>query len=101
MYVGKKNTVTGDITLCTNEELFSKVLTAHSANWIALDRLDAPLRVQAKVRYAHTASPATIWQLDDTSVRVEFDEPQRAIAAGQSVVFYDGDLLLGGGIINA
>jgi tRNA-specific 2-thiouridylase len=57
------------------------------------------MRVEAKIRYAHKAAPATVYPTGESTVRVEFDLPQRAIARGQSVVFYDGDLLIGGGII--
>lgn len=99
MYVCDKNAATGDVVLCDDEQLYSRTLTAKSVNFIPFDRLTAPIRVQAKIRYAHTAAPATITPTEDGAVLVEFDQPQRAIAKGQSVVFYDGDLLVGGGII--
>lgn len=99
MYVHSKNAATGDVVLCDNEALFSRVLSAHSINWISDVPLTAPLRVQAKVRYAHRAAPATVWQLDEDHICVEFDDPQRAIAKGQSVVLYGDEVLLGGGII--
>ena len=99
MYVCDKNAQTGDVILCDDKELYSKTLTARSVNFIPFDTLTAPIRVEAKIRYAHTAAPATITPTGEDTVRVEFDQPQRAIARGQSVVFYDGDLLVGGGII--
>lgn len=99
MYVGKKEASTNRITLCTDRELYGHALTAHSINWLPFDRLSAPLRVQAKIRYQHATADATVEPLSNTTVRVVFDQPQRAIARGQSVVFYDGDILLGGGII--
>lgn len=99
MYVCRKDATTGDVLLCDNDALFSRVLTAHSINWISGKALAAPLRVRAKVRYAHTAAPATVYQTDENHIRVEFDEPQRAIARGQSVVLYGDEVLLGGGII--
>ena len=99
MYVCQKNAATGDVVLCDDEQLYSQTLTAKAVNFIPFDTLTAPMRVEAKIRYAHTAAPATITLTEDDTVRVEFDQPQRAIARGQSVVFYDGDLLVGGGII--
>ncbi len=92
----EKNTV----TLGDEPELFSSVLTAHDINLIAYDRIDSPLRVTAKVRYAHREASATLTQLGEDSLRVEFDEPQRAITRGQSVVLYEGDSVVGGGIID-
>jgi tRNA-specific 2-thiouridylase len=99
MYVCDKNAQTGDVVLCDDEQLYSRTLTAKSVNFIPFDRLTAPMRVEAKIRYAHKAAPATVYPTGENTVRVEFDLPQRAIARGQSVVFYDGDLLIGGGII--
>lgn len=99
MYVCRKDAATGDVVLCDNDALFSRTLTAHSINWISGIPLTAPLRVRAKVRYAHTAALATVYQTDENHIRVEFDEPQRAIAPGQSVVLYGDEVLLGGGII--
>jgi tRNA-uridine 2-sulfurtransferase len=58
-------------------------------------------RAQVKIRYLHAPAPATVYPLPDRRVRVEFDEPQRAITPGQAVVFYDGDLVIGGGWIES
>ena len=99
MYVCDKNAQTGDVVLCDDADLYSHTLTAKSVNFISFDTLSAPMRVEAKIRYAHKAAPATVYPTGESTVRVEFDEPQRAIARGQSVVFYDDDLLVGGGII--
>ena len=99
IYVCDKNAQTGDVVLCDDKELYSKTLTARSVNFIPFDTLTAPIRVEAKIRYAHKAAPATVYPTENGTVCVEFDEPQRAIAKGQSVVFYDGELLVGGGII--
>ncbi len=99
MYVCGKNAQTGDVVLCDDAQLYSTTLTAKSVNFIPFDTLTSPIRVEAKIRYAHKAAPATVYPTGKDTVRVEFDDPQRAIARGQSVVFYDGDLLVGGGII--
>ena len=99
-YVCGKETASNTVILGENSDLFHRDLTAHAINLIATDRIDAPLRVQAKVRYSAKAAPATVEQVDADTLRVRFDEPQRAICKGQSLVMYDGNLVIGGGIIN-
>jgi len=79
--------------------LEQKRLTADQANFIAYDPPEAPLRVAAKIRHNHAAAPATVRALEPGRVEVVFDEPQRAVTPGQSVVFYDGDCVIGGGVI--
>ena len=87
------------VVLGRNEELFTSVLEAADINLIPIDRIDAPLRVSAKVRYRQKEQPATVTQIGDDRLRIEFDEPQRAITKGQAVVLYDGDTVVGGGTI--
>ena len=67
-------------------------------NWIAVQTLTAPMRVQAKIRYGQKAQPATLFP-DENGTVIEFDEPQRAISPGQATVWYDGDVVVGGGTI--
>lgn len=98
-YVCAKDAATGQVLLGGNEALFSRELSARDANWIALESLDAPRRVMAKIRYNGPATPAEVEALDETHVRVRFDSPVRAVTPGQSVVFYEDDVLLGGAII--
>lgn len=100
-YVLHKDAVKNTVTLGPNDALFHKTLTAHGVNLIAIDRVDTPIRVEAKIRYRAPAAAATLEQIDETHVRLVFDEPQRAISPGQSVVFYDGDVVIGGGIISS
>ena len=82
------------------EFLYSSSLQVHNTNFIPFDTLCSEMEVQAKIRYRSPASKATIVPMPNGSVRVEFTRPQRAITPGQSAVFYDGDLLVGGGIIS-
>ena len=99
MFVKSKDPVSRRVVLTTNDRLFEREVRLYRMNLIAADRLDGEVRVQAKIRYLHAASPATVIQTSDTTATVIFDEPQRAPAAGQSCVFYDGDTVVGGGII--
>ena len=68
-------------------------------NLQALERMDGPLKVQAKARYRQKEEPATVHPLDENRALLEFDRPQRAMTPGQAAVFYDGDVLIGGGVI--
>ncbi len=91
----KKNT----IIVGRREEVYSNKLRAVSVNYIAVESLEGPLNAKVRVRYSHEPSDAVVSPLDDEDVHVEFSEPQWAITPGQAVVFYDGDVLVGGGTI--
>jgi len=82
-----------------DDELWQRALLATDLNWIAIEKLTAPMRVEAKIRYQHAAAAALIEPVDGGRVRLTFDEPQRAITPGQACVFYDGDVVVGGGWI--
>jgi tRNA-specific 2-thiouridylase len=81
------------------DELLSSTFTVAGVNWIAFDDPTEPVRADVRVRYRHTAAPATITPLDQSSAHIELDEPQRAITPGQATVFYRDDEVLGGGWI--
>jgi tRNA-specific 2-thiouridylase len=80
-------------------ELLAGEFTAAGVNWIAFDVEREPVRAEVRVRYRHSAAPATLTPLENNRVRVEFDEPQRAITPGQATVFYREDEVVGGGWI--
>lgn len=98
-YVCSKNMQANTVTVGPNTALFSKTLIAEDMNWIAIENLTEPMRCKARIRYRHTEQPATVYPLPDGKAKVEFDEPQRAITPGQTVVLYDGDTVIGGGTI--
>lgn len=79
--------------------LFSSELEADNLHWVSGETIRAPLRCRAKTRYRQGDQDCLITATNGSSCRVRFDEPQRAVTPGQSVVFYDGDVCLGGGII--
>jgi tRNA-specific 2-thiouridylase len=99
MYVGAIDVAENTVTLCEDSALYSSELDAVQFRWIALEGLEAPLRVQAKVRYKQQEQWATATQTAPDAVHLVFDQPQRAIAKGQAAVLYMGDVVLGGGTI--
>jgi len=84
-----------------DEELYSRTLTACRVNLISAAEILEPMRVTVKIRHKHQPAPAMIESAGGDEVRVTFDEPQRALTPGQAAVFYDGDIVVGGGWIEA
>jgi len=83
-----------------NPELLRGKMKAREVNWISVAPITEPVRAEVKIRNKHAAAAATIYpSADGECVDVHFDEPQRAVTPGQGAVFYDGDLVLGGGWI--
>src|SRR5258706_7286288 len=82
-----------------DDVLRKTVCEVEGVNWISCEKPYAPIRTFAKIRHKHEPAPATIEALDAPTARVTFDAPQRAITPGQAAVFYDGDIVLGGGWI--
>ncbi len=99
MYVSRVDPLENTVVLGSNEDLFSRTFSAKDINLIAVDRLDGPVRLKAKVRYRQPEQWATVTQEGEDTLHIEFDEPQRAITKGQAVVLYDGDIVVGGGTI--
>ena len=100
VYVAAINPADNTVTVGPDEELYCSHLTAHCINLMAVEKISRPLRLQAKIRYNQKAQWATVQQTADDELLVEFDQPQRAIARGQAVVLYDGDIVVGGGRID-
>jgi tRNA-specific 2-thiouridylase len=100
LYVININGAKGEVTVGGNDKLLSRTLIARDLNWIAIDDLREPLRVKAKIRHRHEPAAATLEPASGTEVLVTFDDPQRAITPGQAVVFYQDDLVVGGGWIS-
>ena len=82
-----------------SEDLMSQEAEADGFNWISGSAPAGPLRCSAKVRYRQKEQPCTVWPLGSERVRVVFEQAQRAVTAGQALVLYDGDIVLGGGTI--
>jgi len=98
-YVCEINPEENTVTVGEEALLFGKTLHARGVNLIACDTLTQPLRCKAKIRYRQTEQWAIAEQIDQDTLCVTFDAPQRAITPGQAVVLYDGEVVVGGGTI--
>ena len=99
VYVCGKDMDANTVTVGPNEALFHRTLVASDWSWFPFDTLTQPLRCMAKARSRMTEQPATAYPEENGTVRVVFDEPQRALTPGQTVALYDGDIVIGGGCI--
>jgi len=98
-YVVDLRRKTNTVVLGSNDDLMRTELVAEGVNWSSIEPPGEPLEGQVQIRYKHKGAPATIEPLDGDRVRVLFKTPVRAITPGQAAVFYQGDLVLGGGWI--
>ncbi len=97
MYVLSIEPATNSVTVGPEDALHTRVGYAERLNWIAIETLHQPIRVSAKIRHRHEPAPATLVPDGQDRVRIEFDQPQRAITPGQSAVFYQDEIVVGGG----
>ena len=100
LYVTKLDVENNKVILADNIDLFKREMIIRDFHWITGSEPTNEFRCQAKIRYKHKEQPASVLPLGEKRARVVFDEAQRAITAGQSAVLYDGDIVLGGGIID-
>ncbi len=98
-FVIKKNAAENTVILGDEENLFYKNVLVKNINYLPFDTLSGDIKIKAKLRYRHTEQPAILHPVSKNSAIIEFLIPQRAPAPGQSAVFYDGDIVIGGGII--
>jgi tRNA-specific 2-thiouridylase len=98
-YVINKNKEFNTVTIGNEEELYSKRLLAGDLNMIAVEKLTGPMKAKVKTRYSQKETEAVIHPEGEDRILVEFKDKQRAITPGQAVVFYDGDIVIGGGTI--
>ena len=99
LYVVKIDVPRNQLVVGKRSELYGKSFTAAGVNWIAIAGCDGPARAGVRIRYRADEASATITAIESGRVKVEFDEPQPAITPGQAAVFYEGDVVLGGGWI--
>lgn len=99
LYVIAIDRINNSLVVGGKEETYGDELTASALNWITVTGLEQPVTVKARIRYRHREAEAIITPLGRDRVNIKFSEPQMAITPGQSVVFYEGDNVVGGGII--
>lgn len=90
---------TNEVVIGEGHQVFSTELMCEKLNWMSIEELKEPMRVKAKIRYAHQGAMCTIQTIGENQVKCTFEEPVRAVTAGQAVVFYDGEHVAGGGTI--
>ena len=98
LYVLSLDPKSQQVVVGRDEDLYTQTCVVRDVNWIAFDEPPASLRVEVKIRHQHAPAPATLVS-GAYGARVEFDAPQRAVTPGQAAVFYQGDLVVGGGWI--
>jgi tRNA-specific 2-thiouridylase len=101
LYVTALDPARNAVIVGERSEISAGGLVASNLNWLAIDRLNGSIEVSARIRYRHEEAKATVGPLDGNRAWVEFETPQMAITPGQTVVFYDGDIVVGGGIIDS
>jgi tRNA-specific 2-thiouridylase len=99
LYVLKIDLELNTILVGEDSALLTNSMSVTEINWVAIDKPKKEFKADVKIRYLHTPSSARIIPLKNNTVKVIFDTPQRAITPGQSAVFYDKDIVLGGGFI--
>ena len=99
LYVLGKNAVDNTLLVGTLDELGSSELTARSVRWISGEATREPFRAEVKIRYTAKEAEARVTPIGEDQAQVTFDAPQRDITSGQAAVFFQGDLVIGGGII--
>jgi tRNA-uridine 2-sulfurtransferase len=99
LYVLQIKGASGEVMVGGEQELYSRVLRVRRTNLISIAELQEPIRVSAKIRHRHEPAAAIIEKIGDDEILVTFDQPQRAITPGQACVFYQGDVVAGGGWI--
>lgn len=99
VYVVHIDSDTNRVTLGSNEDLFTKRFTIENVNLISIKRLEEPMEVTVKTRYTSAEVPATIYPAEQGRISVKLTEKQRAVTPGQAAVFYQGDVVVGGGKI--
>lgn len=99
LYVVGKDIENNRVILGENSDLYKKRIYIKDTNWIPMETLTTKIRAEGKVRYSQSVSGCIINPLEGKRAVVEFDDPQRAPTEGQSAVFYDGDTVIGGGVV--
>jgi tRNA-uridine 2-sulfurtransferase len=99
LYVVKIDVPRNRLVVGKRSEIYSGSFVATGVNWLSMATPEGSIRAKVRIRYRSPEAPATITPIETNRVSVEFDEPQAAVTPGQAAVFYDGDIVVGGGWI--
>jgi tRNA-specific 2-thiouridylase len=99
LYVIGLDALKNQVIVGERDEAFAPDCTVQRVNWVSIAEPTTPIKAEVQIRYRSAPTPATIIPLENSRVRVVFDEPQFSITPGQAAVWYDGEVLLGGGVI--
>ena len=100
LYVVELREKTNEVVVGFKDKTFSDTLTAHDLNWIAFDKPQPKFKCKAKIRSTQTPTDVEIKLINNDEIEVKFADMQKSIAPGQSIVLYDNNVVLGGGIIS-
>ncbi|HSW57673.1 MAG TPA: tRNA 2-thiouridine(34) synthase MnmA [Dehalococcoidales bacterium] len=101
VYVTAIDAVNNNVVIGERNDLYHQEFCVTNLNWIAIPTLTAPMTLNVKIRSSHKEAEAEVTPLDPNTVRVKFIKPQFAVTPGQTSVFYEGDVVVGGGIIDS
>ncbi|HWF13528.1 MAG TPA: tRNA 2-thiouridine(34) synthase MnmA [Candidatus Acidoferrales bacterium] len=99
LYVVELDRTANRVIVGDDSDLLTNICEVRDVNWISFASLEEPMRATVKIRHRHAPAAATVDPIDETSARIIFDEPQRAVTPGQAAVCYSNDVVLGGGWI--
>lgn len=99
LYVIGLDAIKNQVIVGERDEAFAPDCMVQRVNWVSIAEPTTPIKAEVQIRYRSAPTPATIIPLENSRVRVVFDEPQFSITPGQAAVWYDGEVLLGGGVI--
>jgi tRNA-specific 2-thiouridylase len=99
LFVVEIDAQTNTVVVGGKEDVYAREFIATDVNWMTVESLIEPMTLKVRIRYLHHESEAVIAPFENKKVLVKFAEPQMAVTPGQSAVFYDGDLVVGGGTI--
>jgi tRNA-uridine 2-sulfurtransferase len=100
LYVIGLDAVMNRVIVGVKEDAFANECSVSRVNWVSIAPITSPIKAEVQIRYRSLPSPATIIPVGEDAVKIVFDEPQLSITPGQAAVWYDGEMLLGGGIID-
>ena len=99
LYVVAIDSQTNTVVVGGKQDVYADEFIAGDVNWVSFEKITEPLTLKVHIRYLHAEAEAIITPVDNDKVNIKFTKPQMAVTPGQAAVFYDGDVVVGGGTI--